>query len=172
MVEPIGCYNLFMVDPNNFDWRKYLLECMRSTNYCCITTVDEKGVWASPVYFAWDEQFNLYFISMPHVRHMQNISKNPKVAVAIYKTEQKGDVLGIQLEGKAYIVENDDEKKKAHKIYYGRVGSLAQNEFAMHDPKWLFVKITPEQIYYFDSKIFGEERQTAPIEKLIDRDFR
>lgn len=103
---------------------------------------------------------------MPHVRHMQNISKNPKVAVAIYKTEQKGEVIGIQLEGKAYILEDEEEKKKAHKIYYGRVGSLAQNKPFIDDPKWLFVKIIPENIYYFNSEVFGEERQTIPREEI------
>jgi uncharacterized protein YhbP (UPF0306 family) len=154
------------MDKSDFDWKKCLIDCMSSTDYCSIATVDGKGVWVNPVYFAWDNEFNLYFISMLQVRHMQNITKNPRLAVAIYKTEQKGDVVGVQLEGEARILENEGDRKNAHQVYYGRVGSLEQNEFAMHDPKWLFVKITPEQIYYFDSKIFGEERQTVPMEKL------
>lgn len=155
-----------MSDVTNFDWKKHLIECMNLTDYCSVATIDEKGVWVNPVYFACDENFNLYFISMPHVRHMQNISNNPRVSVAVYKTEQKGDVIGIQLEGAAYILDEGGDKKNAHQVYYGRVGSLEQNEFAMHDPKWLFVKVTPEQIYYFDSKVFGEERQTVPMEEL------
>lgn len=97
---------------------------------------------------------------------MQNISKNPKVAVAVYSTQQKGDVIGIQLEGKAYILKDQQEKKKAHKIYYRRVGSLEQNEPFIDNPSWLFVKIIPESIYYFNSKIFGEERQEVPKEKI------
>lgn len=155
-----------MIDKSNFDWKKHLLDCMNSTDYCSIATVDDKGVWVNPVYFAWDEEFNLYFISMPRARHMQNIAKNPRVAVAIYKTEQKGDVIGIQLEGNVRILKGQDEKQKAHKVYYGRVSSLEQNEPFIDNPKWLFVKITPEQIYYFDSKTFGEERQTVPMEEL------
>ncbi len=72
-----------------FDWKKHLLDCLNSTDYCCIATVDERGVWANPVYFAWDSVFNLYFISQPHVRHMQNIKNDPRISVAIYSTEQK-----------------------------------------------------------------------------------
>lgn len=155
-----------MIDKSIFDWKKHLLECMNSTDYCAVATADDKGVWVNPVYFAWDADFNLYFISMTHVRHMKNIEKNSRVAVAIYKTEQKGDVIGIQLEGEAYILKAEKERKKAHQVYYERVGSLGQNEFAMHDPKWLFVKITPEQIYYCDSKIFGEERQEVPRDQI------
>ena len=98
---------------------------------------------------------------------MQNISKDSKVALAIYKTEQKGEVIGVQSEGQAEILEDEAGRKQAHQVYYGRVGSLEQNEFALHDPKWLFVKISPKQIYYFDSEIFGEERQEVPFGKLI-----
>lgn len=156
-----------MADKNNFDWEKYITQCLESTNYFALATVDlENGVWVNPVYFASDSRFNFYFISMMHVRHMQNISKDSKVAVAIYKTEQKGEVVGVQLEGEGHILEDEEERKKAHQVYYGRVGSLEQNEFAMHDPKWVFVKITPKQIYYFDSQNFGEERQKVPMDKL------
>ncbi len=156
-----------MISKNNFDWKKHLLACLNSTNYCSIATIDDKSVWANPVYFAWDEKFNLYFISMPHARHMKNIIKNPRVAVAIYKTEQKGDVVGIQIEGDTLILKEQQDKEKAHQIYYGRKGSLKQNEPFIDNPKWLFVKITPENIYYFDSKIFGEERQIVPMSKTI-----
>lgn len=149
-----------------FNWKKYINEALQATDYCCIATVDEKGVWSNPVYFAWDEKYNLYFISQMHSRHMKNLIKSPRVAVSIYKTEQKGDVIGIQLEGKAYILKKQEDKQKAHKVYYGRVGSLDQNEPFKDNPKWWFVKITPEDIYYFDSKIFDEERQSVPLEKL------
>lgn len=58
------------MNKSNFEWKKYLLECMKSTDYCCIATVDEKGVWSNPVYFAWDDKFNFYFISQMGSRHM------------------------------------------------------------------------------------------------------
>ena len=150
--------------PKNFDWKKYLKECLDSTEYCCIATVDKKGVWANPVYFAYDEKFNLYFISQLHTRHMQNLKNDPRVSVAIYKTEQKGDVIGTYIEGKGKILEDLEEKIKANNIYYGRKGSLEQNEPFIDDPDWWFVKVTPESVHYFNSKIFNEERQKVPKE--------
>lgn len=83
----------------SLDWKKYLIECLDSTTFCCIATVDPKGVWANPVYFAYDEKFNLYFISQMCSRHMQNLKKDPRISVAIYKTEQKEDVVGIYRRG-------------------------------------------------------------------------
>lgn len=148
----------------DFNWKKHLTECIRSTDYCCIATVDPKGVWANPVYFAWDDKFNLYFISQKHSRHMRNLKKDPRISVSVYKTEQKGDVAGTYIEGKAEILEDLEEKINANNIYYGRKGSIEQNEPFIDDPDWWFVKITPEQISYFNSKIFGEERQEVPKE--------
>lgn len=136
---------------------------MESTNYCCIATVDKKGVWANPVYFAWDNKFNLYFISQMRSRHMQNLTKNPTISVAIYKTEQKGDVLGIQLEGNAKIILDDKEEiRHAFDTYYGRAGKGPDVQGYMNNPTWLYVKIIPEHIYYFDTRFFDEERQEVP----------
>ena len=155
----------------DFDWEKYLIECLESTEYCCLGTVDAGGVWTNPVYFAYDEKFDLYFISQMHSRHMQNLSKNPKVAVSIYSTEKKDDVFGIQLEGEAKILtekDNGDEIQKAYEIYYGRAGHGVDIQGYMNNPTWLYVKIVLEHIYYFDTRFFGEERQEVPMKELIN----
>lgn len=157
------------MDMEKFDWKNHLLECMESTDYCSLATVDEKrGVWVNPVYFAWDQKFNLYFISLMKSRHMQNLAKDSSVSMAIYKTEQKGGVIGIQLEGTAKILTENDKQEKEHAFntYYGRTGSLEQNETFKHNPEWIFVKITSGQMYYFNSKVFGEERQTVPMGRV------
>lgn len=155
-----------MVSKDNFDWKKYLLECIKSTDYFCIATIDEKnGVWSNPVYFAWDANFNFYFISQMHSRHMQNLSRDPKIAISIYKTEQKGDVAGIQLEGRAKILSEKDSKEEiqhAYETYYGRAGHGPDVQHYINNPTWLYVKIVPEKVYYFDTRFFGEERQEVP----------
>lgn len=156
-----------MVDKETFDWKKYLLECLNSTNFCALASIDEEnGVWVNPVYFAFDEHFNFYFISLAPSRHMQNIGKNEKVALAIYKTEQKGEVIGSQIIGRSRILDDKEEIEEAGKVYYGRKGILEQNGEFQHDPNWIFVKITPDNIYYFNNAVFGEERQEVPEEVL------
>lgn len=151
-----------------FDWKKYITECMQSTNYCALATVDDKGVWNNPVFFAWDETYNLYFISQMHSRHMQNLQKNGRVAVAIYKTEQEGDVVGIQLEGTAQILVNNPEAiQHAFDTYFARAGKGSDVQQYIDNPTWVFVQITPEHMYYFDTRFFEEERQEVPLGKLI-----
>ena len=157
-----------MIQKGSFNWDKYLKECLESTAYCSLATVGSRGIWSNPVYFAYDKNYNLYFISMPSSLHMQNIKKNPNIAVSIYNTNQDthGDVFGIQLEGKASIL-TDDEVVLAHKIYYRRAYPDGKHnkkpEENMGDKaKWRFVKIIPSSIYYFDTRFFGEERQEVP----------
>lgn len=151
----------------DFDWKSYLRECLESTNYCCIASVDAKGVWANPVYFAYDEKFNLYFISQMHTRHMQNLTKNPRISVAIYTTEQKKYVVGAYMEGEVKILlDEKKEIKKAFGIYYGRAGKGPDVAQYINNPTWIFVKVIPENIYYFDTKFFGEERQEVPLDKV------
>ena len=149
----------------DFDWKKYLKECLESTEYCCIATVDPKGVWANPVYFAYDEKFNLYFISQMNSRHMQNLKNNPRISVAIYKTKQKGDVLGTYIEGEAKIIlEDKKEVQKAFDVYYGRAGKGPDVQGYINNPTWIYVRVVPEAIYYFDTRFFDEERQEVPKE--------
>lgn len=151
----------------DFNWNKYLKECLESTKYCCIATIDPKGVWANPVYFAYDENFNLYFISQMKSRHMQNLKKDSRISVSIYKTEQKGDVVGTYIEGKAKIILDDKEEiQKAFDVYYGRAGKGPDVQGYIDNPTWIYVKIVPEIIYYLDTKILGEDRQEVPLDKI------
>lgn len=158
-----------------FDWRKYLEECMSSTEYCCIATVDAAGVWSNPVYFAWDRNFKLYFISQPQSRHMKNLERDPRISVSIYSTGQSsfGDLSGVQLEGRAHILQEEKDIQYAYATYYGRrypeIGrdNSGKNEDAyINNPEWAFVEIIPEHIYYFDTKLFGEKRQEVPRDAL------
>ncbi len=148
----------------NFDWKKTIINCLEENKYCCLATVDSNGVWANPVYFAYDDKFNFYFISQIDSRHMQNIQDDPRVSIAIYNTHQEKDVEGVYVEGKAKILDELEERLVAHKIYYGRSGSNEQNEEFVDDLTWLLVKVKPDEVHYFNSKLFGEVRQTVPKE--------
>ena len=77
--------------------------------------------------------------------------------------------MGIQLEGNAHILTDQDGKEEiqhAYDVYYGRAGHGHDVQGYKDDPTWLYVKITPEHIYYFDTRYFEEERQLVPVDKL------
>lgn len=157
------------MDASEFDWKKYISEALSATNFFCIATVDKKGVWSNPVYFAWDSKYNFYFISQMESRHMKNIKRNSRVSASIYKTEQKDDIIGVQLEGDATILSKDSDEKEikhAYDTYYGRAGKGPDMQAYLNDSTWLYVKITPEKLYYFDTRFFGEVRRVVPMNKI------
>ena len=59
------------------------------------------GAWISPVAYAPDANYNLYFVSLPDSLHVRNITKNPHVTVSIFDSRQPwGEGHGLQIEGK------------------------------------------------------------------------
>ncbi len=159
------------MDKSNFNWKKYIDACLASTQYCSLATFGKEGVWCNPVYFAWNEQYDLYFISMPHSRHMHNISENSFISVAVYSTEQDTltDVCGLQIKGEAFLLE-DKDVPAAHKVYYHRVYPDGNHNKKPEEniglAEWRFVKIMPSEMYYFDTRFFGEQRQQVPLQEL------
>lgn len=161
-----------------FAWLYHLRETLESTYYCSLATHGADGVWVNPVYFAYDDAFHLYFISMPASRHMQFIGGGAPVAVAIYATDQPpgADVRGIQLSGWAAPLA-DSEVPAACKIYYGRAGAAeavgGEPDATVHmgdAATWKFVKVVPKEMYYFDTRHFDEVkqgRQLVPLEQLL-----
>lgn len=158
-------------DIQNFDWKKYIGERLESTHYCALGTNDKEGVWVNPVYFAYDDKYNFYFISQPHSRHMQNMAENSQVSLAIYSTAQdtQGDVTGIQLVGKARILTEEMGVKHAYDAYYGRkypgTGRHPEEDEDpyINNPEWQFVEVVPTKMYYFDTRFFDETRQEVPL---------
>jgi uncharacterized protein YhbP (UPF0306 family) len=163
----------------DFAWRTHINATFKSTFYCSIATNGTDGVWVNPVYFAYDDKFSLYFVSLPISRHMKNIGEGATIAVAIYATDQPpgGDVRGIQLRGYAELLK-DDQVPAAHKIYYARQGA-SEALGGIPDVEahigiaavWKFVKVTPQEMYYFDTRFFDEVkegRQLVPLESLKD----
>lgn len=163
-----------------FDWTGSIKETLESTFYCSLATYGPEGAWVNPVYFAYDGDFNLYFISMPASRHMQNIGAGAPVAVAIYSTDQPpgSDVRGIQLSGWAQPID-DADVEAACDIYYGRSGAAAAvggrpdaSEHRGPHATWKFVKVAVEEMYYFDTHHFDEVkdgRQLVPLHEIRRR---
>lgn len=152
---------------NEFDWSKHLKLALDSTQFMALASRGERGLWNHAVFFAYDSDINVYFISKPGSRHMQNISSNEEVALAIFSTEQSPteDVVGLQIRGQATIL-SDADIPTVHGIYYTRspvVPGIPEEVEAYLGPKstWKFVKVTPTEIGYFDTRNF-DDRQLVP----------
>jgi hypothetical protein len=60
-------------------------EALERTDVMALSTIDEDdGPWTSLVQYQRDSKLKLYFASMPEARHVRNIQRDARVAVAIY----------------------------------------------------------------------------------------
>ena len=144
--------------------KKLVKKCMNSTFYCTLATHEKGNPWVAPVAFAYDNNFNIYFVSSQSSRHMKDISRNNKVAVAIYTTVQKvtSPKIGVQLEGKVRQVKGL-EILKAYKVYFGRLVAwegATVAYFRSRGAEWKFYKVNTSKLFYFNQK-FGDERQAV-----------
>lgn len=126
-----------------------------------ISTVSGGQPWICTVFFVVDDQQNLYWLSAPGRRHSQEIANNAKIAIAV-PVKFDWPVVGIQAEGVATIVQDDDEVKRVMDKYvtkYGK-GQDFYNNFVKGTNQHQLYKFTPKTYVLFDEVNFsGDPRQ-------------
>lgn len=129
--------------------------------YITIATSTKRGVpWNSPVYSAFDENYNFFWISWRKNRHSKNIKENNQIFIVIYdSTAVEGQGHGVYIQAKAYELENDKEIEHALKFLDGRINKLGRHQvsqFKVDKPRRIY-KAVPEKVWVnTDIKVNGE----------------
>lgn len=134
------------------DLEKLVREYLKTGRMMQIATVSGDQPWNCTVYFAADDDLNLYWISKADTRHSREIAKNPKVGVAIPIKFDDLTVVGMQVEGDAILVENVDEATRGLKIFadkYNRGEDWYKDFLAGNNPHKLY-RIKPRKFAIFD----------------------
>ena len=119
-------------------------EALGRTEIMALSTLGPDGPWTSPVQFRFNDKLDLFFLSMREAKHVQNIMQDARVSVAIYSHPgPPGGNLGLQLKGRA-----------EH-----------QREESAPDG-WQSFRIIPEEVWCFDSRVFGHERRRVDTSEL------
>jgi general stress protein 26 len=143
--------------------------------YCTVATASLDGKpWISPVFYAYDEQYNIYWVSDKNALHSKNIQANPQGAVVIFNSQApEGEGDGVYIEAKVEEVRDEKEIEYALNIRNLRV---TQDEFKVKNPQevtgegsWRIYKAIPLKI----SKLTeGEYINGQYIDKRIDLDLK
>ena len=137
--------------------KKLIEDYLKKAKLMQVATVKGSQPWACSVYFAFDKDFNFYWISLPSRRHSKEIRNNSKVAGTIVLPHTPGDkVRGIQFQGVAKELTNKDKVKKAMENYAKRFNmpkSRVEKVIADTDGHRCYV-ITPNLIVLIDEKNF------------------
>lgn len=135
-----------------------------------LATVANNRPWVCNVWFAADDDLNIYWFSSKTRRHSHEVEANPHVAAAICLPHTPADrfARALQIEGTAERLKNPLDVAKATKCYVGRIFDLAQvNNFINNLEKpHRFYRLTPETIVLFDTKNFpNDSRQVLSLTK-------
>lgn len=128
-------------------------EIIEKILYITIATASKKGEpWNSPVYSAFDENYNFYWASDQNGQHSKNIAENSKVFLVIYdSTAPEGTGEGVYVQAEAHML--SDEKEIAHGLSYldGRVNKKKDPntrvaQFQGENPRRIY-KAVPEKVW-------------------------
>ena len=143
--------------------------------YMTIATASPDGnPWISPVFFAYDDVYNLYWVSDRNSRHSNLIRENNKVAIVIFDSsapEGEGD--GVYFEARVVELNNTQEIKKGMLILSARV---TQEEFRIkkvgevsEEGVWRIYKATPQKISKLKK---GEYVNEQYVDRRIEIDLK
>lgn len=124
--------------------------------YMTIATCSSDGIpWNSPVYFAYDEEFNLFWASDKNAQHSKNVKENNNVFIVIYdSTLPEGHGEGVYIKAKAAELSDPNDIKNALALLFSRKNQdpkkRTPQEFLNDYPRRVY-KAIPEKFWMNDA---------------------
>lgn len=155
--------------PDNGELKQLVKDYLQEQKLMQLCTVDQDGnPWSCNVWQASDDDLNIYFFSSVTRRHSKEIENDGRVSGALALPQSPQDKpRGLSFQGRAKIVESDDEFQAAVKLYEGRIfdhatiDSLVSNKDRPHK----FYVIKPRSFVLFDVINFPENsRQVYEVD--------
>jgi len=137
-----------MTDPNTDKARKII----RDIRYITIATASKDAMpWNTPVFAAFDEDYNFFWGSNKDAQHSQNIRVNQNVFIVIYQsTQPAGD--GVYLQAIAFELTDRKEIKKAYELLTKRASDYPwsiEDFFGDGHPR--LYKAVPEKVWMYQA---------------------
>lgn len=121
--------------------------------YCTIATATLNGKpWISPVFFGYDEKFNIYWISNKDSFHSKLILENPNVSIVIFNSQEpEGEGDAVYMEANAVELTDLEEIEKGIEVRDRRAKVEKYKVKKIDDVTggavWRIYRATPSKIY-------------------------
>ncbi len=127
-----------------------VMQILDSTIFCTLSTVCNDGSpWASPVFFVFDNNSNIYWWTDAESVHSQNLDRDNRVFITMFNPNaSEKEAAGVYMEAKARILEEGEELKSALALYNQRAKlfQLTEDTTTGDAPTRIFTA-TPERIW-------------------------
>ena len=123
--------------------------------------------WIASVYYSFDRDLNLYFLSDPETLHAKQILQNSKVAVSIADSQQhiNSPKRGLQLSGVSQQVSGLAKVSHALQLWKSNLGVI-NPKMTYQVVKGKMFRIVPKRIKLFDQELFHVEDGKEPVLEL------
>lgn len=151
--------------------KKDVLEFLKDKKLMVLATYGDHP-WIASVYYSFDKDLNLYFITAPSTIHGEHIEKNKKVAAAIVDSHQKpSDVKrGLQIYGVVEQVSGINKVNYALRLWKDFLNVQRPDISFENMKKGLYkgriYKLKPIKIKLFDQEKFKVPDGEEPILNL------
>jgi uncharacterized protein YhbP (UPF0306 family) len=149
---------------------KYLLENNRHME---VATADKYGKpWVSPVFFVYDDEYNLYWVSNKDAIHSNNIKENSQVAIVVVGKLPDETTDGVYFDSEAIELQDEFEIKKAMELYIQRKQSdrfmIKSLNDITGDASWRIYKAVPKVISKRANATDEKSGQPITIREKVD----
>ena len=141
-----------------------VLDILQAVQLCSIASVGpEHEGHISTAYFCYTKHLDIYFVSDPATKHAQNLARDPRVAVAVFSTDQQwgAPLRGLQFFGQCRLA-SAIESPKALATHAARFHAYdeyikALNPLERAKSPYRFYRFCPTSVKVLDESVFGEE---------------
>ncbi|QQG50273.1 MAG: pyridoxamine 5'-phosphate oxidase family protein [Candidatus Berkelbacteria bacterium] len=134
------------------DLKKLAQQLLEQGRLIHLGTNDDGGVWVSPLIYIHDEAMNIYWLSMPVVRHSRAVDLAPQAAAAIMVDTPDHKAAGLQIAGTVTVVNQDEQLAKNYLAKYH-----LPDDHIDDNHKWY--KLSPKFIDIIYEPLFGWKKQ-------------
>ena len=128
-------------------------ELLEASRLCAIATVSPRtAAHVHTAYFAWNQDFEVFWLSDRAATHSRNIRARPSMAIAVHDSRQVwGEPdRGIQLFGTARQLPAN-ESGHAESLYATRFSGYAKHDLG----SYRFYQFRADRLKVFDESVFG-----------------
>ncbi|MDO8471158.1 MAG: pyridoxamine 5'-phosphate oxidase family protein [bacterium] len=144
------------------DIKSKILEVLSRGHLMSLATLDDGGLWVADLVYVFDEDFNIYWMSDPEVRHSKAISKNTQVAGTItISNKSKEPNLGIQFFGKAEKIEGARHDLAIKHLIKRGYPEPEESDDVLQGDSWYVLH--PTKIDLIDEENYGYEKKSLDL---------
>lgn len=144
------------------DIKAKILEVLGRGYLMSLATQDEGGLWVADVIYIFDENFNIYWMSDPEVRHSKAVVTNGQAAGTITITNNGEKLeLGIQFSGKAEKIDGPRHDLALKHFTKRGKPEPKENDDILEGDSWYMLK--PSKIDLIDAEHYGWDKKSIDL---------